>query len=179
MYREEVLTIQLNHSAKLAKCLSVFIYKLSDCGFESHYYKMSLPNRVLCVTASSACSCSNLLKTRQFLIFACERANLPINMPACQCAKGMLSFQLRLPKAVPVFQLLFKIIFHFLNISIMLNSCKFQKYLGNYRKFISPNKQFKFCCLQNFIKEKPYQAKTFGVFFNGAHGVNQTIIWLA
>ena len=98
MYREEVLTIQLSHSASLAKCLSVFIYKLSGCGFESQYYKMSLPNRVLCVTASSACSCSNLPKTRQFLIFACERANLPINMPACQCAKGMLSFQLRLPK---------------------------------------------------------------------------------
>ena len=39
----------------------------------------------------------------------------------------------------------------------MLNICKFQKYLGNSRKRISQNKEFKFSHLENHIKEKPYK----------------------
>ena len=45
----------------------------------------------------------------------------------------------------------------------MLNICKFQEYLGNFRKLISWNKEFKFWHLQNFINEKPCQPKTFDV----------------
>ena len=33
----------------------------------------------------------------------------------------------------------------------MLNICKFQKYLGNSRKIISLNKEFKLWHLQNFL----------------------------
>ena len=50
----------------------------------------------------------------------------------------------------------------------MLNICKFQEYLGNSRKLNPQNKEFKFCHLQNFIKEKPCQPKIFDVLFNGA-----------
>ena len=60
----------------------------------------------------------------------------------------------------------------------MLNICTFQEYWGNYRKFISQNKEFKFWHLQNFIKEKPYQPKNFDVVFNEARGINRTIIRL-
>ena len=42
----------------------------------------------------------------------------------------------------------------------MLNICKFQEYLGNSRKIISRNKEFKLWHLQNFIKEKPCQHNT-------------------
>ena len=35
----------------------------------------------------------------------------------------------------------------------MLNICKFQEYLGNSRKLILRNKEFKFWHLQNFIKD--------------------------
>ena len=55
---------------------------------------------------------------------------------------------------------------------------KFQKYLGNSIKFISRNKEFKFWHLQNFIKEKPYQPKTFDVIFTGVLAINWTIIRL-
>ena len=53
----------------------------------------------------------------------------------------------------------------FLNFSIMLNILKFE-YLDNCIKSISRNKEFKFWHLQNFIKEKSYQPKTFNVVFN-------------
>ena len=57
-----------------------------------------------------------------------------------------------------------------------------QKYfyvcLGSSRKFISRNKEFKFWHLQKFIKEKPYQPKTFNVVFNGARRINKTTIGL-
>ena len=36
----------------------------------------------------------------------------------------------------------------------MFNICKFQEYLGNSRKYISRNKEFKYWHFQNFIKEK-------------------------
>ena len=60
----------------------------------------------------------------------------------------------------------------------MLNICKFQEYLGNSRKLILRNKEFKFWHLQNFIKEKSCQPKTFDVVFNGVCGINRTIIGL-
>ena len=60
---------------------------------------------------------------------------------------------------------------------------KFWEYLGNCRKFILRNKERKFWQLQNFIKEKPYEPKTFvtlfiNVVFNRARGINWTIIRL-
>ena len=97
---------------------------------------------------------------------ACQRGpriNVPINVPTCQrgkqvliiqlgvptsqkhanfstwCTnvpKGVPFFQLHLPKCVPIIQLFLKSIFQFLNFSITLNICKFQKYLGSSRKFI-------------------------------------------
>ena len=60
----------------------------------------------------------------------------------------------------------------------MLSISKFQEYLGNSRKLILRNKEFKFWHLQNFIKEKPCQPKTFDFVFNGARRINRTIIWL-
>ena len=120
----------------------------------------------------------------QLLICTCEHVNKRTIVPkvcqvfnlACQLAKGVPIFQIRLPKDVPIFQLFFKRIFQFFNFSIMLNICKFQEYLGNSRKLISRNKEFKFWHLQNFIKEK--SPKTFDVVFNGACEINQTIIHL-
>ena len=61
----------------------------------------------------------------------------------------------------------------------MLNIYKFQKYLGNSRKFILQNKKLKFWLLPNFIKEKFYQPKTFDVIFDDARGIDQTITQLA
>ena len=57
----------------------------------------------------------------------------------------------------------------------MLNICKFQEYLGNSKKFISWNKEFKFWDLQNFNKQKPYQPKIFDIIFNVARGINRKI----
>ena len=47
---------------------------------------------------------------------------------------------------------------------LLLNIFNFQEYLGNFRKLISRNKEFKFWHLQSFINEKPCQPKTFEVF---------------
>ena len=107
---------------------------------------------VPCMPASSTCPCANLPNECQLLIITCKRAN---NVPtsqrcdnystlACQCAKGVSIFQLRLPKGIPIFQLFLKRTFQFLNFSIMLTIYKFQKYLSNSRKLISRNKEFKF-----------------------------------
>ena len=60
----------------------------------------------------------------------CQLFNL-----ACQHFKGVPIFQIRLPKGF------FKRTFQLSNFSIMLNICKFQKYLGNSRKLISLNKE--------------------------------------
>ena len=122
----------------------------------------------------------------QLLIITCQRVNKRANVPkvcqlfnlACQCAKGVAIFQLRLPKGVPIFQLFFKRIFQFFNFSIMFTICKFQEYLDNSRKLISRNEEFKFWHLQNFIKVKPCQPKTFDVLVNRARGFNRIIIRL-
>ena len=90
----------------------------------------------------------------------------------------MSIFENNKKKGATIFQLFFKRIFQFLSFSIMLNICKFQEYLGNFRKLISWNKEFKFWHLQNFINEKPCQPKTFDVVFNGAGGINWTVIRL-
>ena len=76
----------------------------------------------------------------------------------------MSIFQIHRPEGATIFQLFFKRIFRFLNISIMLNILKLQEYLGNFKKLISRNKEFKFWHLQSFINEKPCQPKTFDVF---------------
>ena len=57
----------------------------------------------------------------------------------------------------------------------MLNIFTFQEYLGNFRKFILQKKKTKFWHLENLIKEKPYQPKSFDVVFNGACGINRVI----
>ena len=85
----------------------------------------------------------------------------------------MPTFQLRLPKTRTNYSTIFQ---KNLSFSIMLNICKYQKYLGNSGKFISRNKEFKFLSLHNFNEEKPYQPKTFDVVFNGAREINRTII---
>ena len=140
-----------------------------------------------CIPAWSTCPHANMPKTCQLLIITCQRANKRVNVPkvcqllfnlSCQRAKGVPIFQLRLLKGGPIFQLFFKRIFQFLNFSIMLTICKFQEYLGNSRKLTSRNKEFKFSHLQNIIKEKPCQSKTFDVVFNRAREINRTIIRL-
>ena len=112
----------------------------------------------------------------------CQHANVS---KACQRAKGVRIIQLGVPMSQrrPNFSTSltkrrtnFPKDFLFLNFSIMLNICKFLEYLSNCRKFISRNKEPKFWHLQNFIKEKPYQPKTFNVVFNGASRFNRTII---
>ena len=95
-----------------------------DCLYFLRYLAIwSLLNCVSCVpfmsvqftdprTHVSTCQCANCVPTSHW------RANVP------NCVRN---FQLRLLKSVPIFQLFFKRIFQFLNFSIMLNICKFQK----------------------------------------------------
>ena len=139
---------------------------------------------VPCMPVWSTCPHANKPNMCQVLIITCQCGNKCANEPkvcqlfnlACQRAKSMPIFQLHLPKGVLIFQLLFKRIFQFLNFSIMLTVCKFRDF-GNSKKFILQNKEFKlFWYLQNFIKEKPCQPKTFDVIFNKVSGINQTII---
>ena len=92
--------------------------------------------------------------------------------------KGVPIFQLHLQKGLPIFQLFFQKISQYLNLSIMLNICKFREYLDSSRELISRNKEFKFWHLQNFIKEKPYQPKTFDIVFHGERGITRTVIQL-
>ena len=110
---------------------------------------------------------ANVPKACQHSIFTCQRANVPINMSMCQHTKGVPIFQIggtawqrrtnfsNWRANVPIFQLCFNFsifqlcfkrkyfsILQFFN--FMVNSCKFQGYLDNSRKFISWNKEFKF-----------------------------------
>ena len=124
----------------------------------------------------------NVPKAYQLFNLVCQ----PANVPTCQrrakistwCVnvlKRVSIFQLRLPKGVPIFQLFF--VFGFLNVSIILNICKFLEYLDNSRKFISQNKEFQFWHLQNFIKEKLYQSKTFNFVFNESNNYSASVKW--
>ena len=72
-----------------------------------------------------------------------------VYVPTYQRVKSVPASQFYLPtcqsaykraKSVPIFQLVFKRIFQFLNFSIMLKICKFQEYLRSTRKFTSRNK---------------------------------------
>ena len=112
----------------------------------------------------STCPCVKVPKCQtrgNFLFFMCQRANKCAKLPkVCQ----LFNLVCQHAKSEPIFQLFFKRIFQFLNFSIMLNICKFKEYLGNSKKLISQNKEFKFWHLQNFIKEKPCQPNTFASF---------------
>ena len=127
---------------------------------------LSLLNRVPCmayVPAQSTCPRANMPKACQFLIFTCQRANVPINVPTCQRHANYSTWRAN----VLVFQ------FGVSWFLIMLNICKFLEYLGNCKKFISRNKEFKFWHLQNTLS-----VRTFNFVFNGASGINRTIIRL-
>ena len=129
---------------------------------------------------SEKCDDFSILRASSQL--TCQRSKgVPIfklGVPTCQRRLNFSIWPVNLPKGVPIFQLFFKRIFQFLNFSLMLNICKFREYLGNFTQFISRNKEFKFWHLQKFIKEKPYQPKTFNVVFNGARRINKTTIGL-
>ena len=91
---------------------------------------------------------SNVPNSWQLLICTCQRANKRANQPnvcqlfnlACQHVKEVPIFQIRLPKGVAIFQIFFKIIFQFLNFSIMLNIC------ANFKNI--------WAILENFAKQK-------------------------
>ena len=83
----------------------------------------SLLNCVPCVPCVPTC------QKRANISFL--RANVP---KTCHFS----NWRANVPKGVPIFQLLFKR----KNVSIMVNICKFQEYLGNSRKFISRSKEF-------------------------------------
>ena len=84
---------------------------------------MSLLNRVPCVPCVPTC------QKRANISFL--RANVP---KTCHFS----NWRANVPKGVTIFQLFFKR----KNVSIMVNICKFQEYLGNSRKFISRSKEF-------------------------------------
>ena len=98
---------------------------------------------------------ASVSKACQLLIFTCQRVNKPANVPkACQI------FQIHLRKDVPIFQVFFKRAFQFFNISISLNICKFQEYLGNSRNLSrkTKNLNFDFCKIslrKNLSNPKP------------------------
>ena len=70
-------------------------------------------------------------KACQHFIFKCQRGNVS---KTCHFS----NWRANLPKGVPIFQLFF----NRKNVLIMVNLCKFQEYLGNFRKFISRSKEF-------------------------------------
>ena len=118
----------------------------------------SLLKRVLCVPAWYTWSRANVPKACQLLIFTCQFFNL-VRQRARDVSivqLGVPIFQLCLPKAVPIFQLFFKRIFQFMIFSIILNICKFQKYLSNCRE--TKNLNFDICKIslsKNLINLKP------------------------
>ena len=142
--------------------------------------------------------CAHMPKTFQRLIFTCQRVNKCANVSTCHRRAIYSTWRANVPKAWQYFniacqrvkkgtnfstspakkayQFFNSFVFQFLNFSIMLNICKFLEYLGNSRKIISRNKEFKFWHLQNFIKEKLYQPKTYNSVFSGTRGINRTII---
>ena len=82
------------------------------------------------------------------------RANVPINVPMCQRCNNDSTFQYNFS------------IFEFFNYAQYL---RISRIFGQFQKTYH---------LRNFIKEKPCQPKTFDVAFNGARGINRTIIRL-
>ena len=142
--------------------------------------------------------CAHVPKTFQRLIFTCQRVNKCANVSTCHRRAIYSTWRANVPKAWQYFNIACQrvkkganfstspakkayqffnfFVFQFLNFSIMLNIGKFLEYLGNSRKIISRNKEFKFWHLQNFIKEKLYQPKTYNSVFSGTRGINRTII---
>ena len=96
---------------------------------------------MLCVPAWSTCHRVKRVPTFCFYVPTWQRAN----KRACQCGAKFSTWRANVPKMCQFFNYFPKEnIFKFLNFSIMVNICKFQEYLGNSRKFISQNKEFKF-----------------------------------
>ena len=123
--------------------------------YRSYMWTSSL-NCMPCVSAWSTCTCANMAKTCQLLIFM------------CQCKKDMPIFQLCVLKGIPIFQLFFQRISQLLNISIMLKIWKFQEYLGNSWKFILRSKIS--------LKKNLINLKTLTSFFSKAQGTDLKII---
>ena len=142
------------------------------------FYRV-LPSLLNCLSSVPAWYIYNIPNACQHLIFTYQHAKVIIifqfGMPMCQ---KHANFLIGVPAWQKADQFLNYFSKEFFNFSIMLNICTFQEHLGNSRKFILQNKVFKLWHLKNFIKEKPYQPKTFDIVFNGAHRINQTIIQL-
>ena len=103
-----------------------------------------------CMPAWSTCLYANLPKACQHFPFTCQRANKRAKPKACQSqpSKGVSIFEIGVPtcqKACQIFNHFFlkKNIFQYIDFSIIVNVCKFQKYLVNSRKLISRKKEFK------------------------------------
>ena len=102
------------------------------------------------------CQCDNVPKACQRLSFTCRRVNKCGNVLTYQKGVNVSTWHAN-------FATFFKIFFQLLSFSIMLDICKFQKYLGNSRRFILQNKEFKFWhCKTSFRNLQP---KTFDVVF--------------
>ena len=129
----------------------------------------------VCQLFNLECQCAKVVPSCHFSNLACKQsANFSFWWPNFQ------TFFLRNTKGKFYTLLLHKksstLYFMSYGNAIMLDICKFQEYLGNSRKLISRNKEFKFRHLQTFIKEK--SPKIFDVVFNGACEINRTIIQL-
>ena len=122
--------------------------------FQNFYcFHWSLLNRVPCVPCVPAWSArprANAPMCQKRTNFSFLRANVPINLSTSQRRANFSTSPTKRRTNLS------KEFFFFWNFSIMHNIYKFLEYLGNCRKFISRNKERKFCYLQNFIKEKPY-----------------------
>ena len=115
----------------------------------------SLLNRVSRVPR---CQRSKSMPTSHFYVLACQHGNVSINVPTCQRRVNFSTWRVNVPKSVPIFQLclpkdvpIFQLFF---------------KRIGEW------------CirwCLDTWSL-KPYQFKTFDVVFNGASGINWTIL---
>ena len=128
---------------RVMRAMRTSVVSVPMCQKRAHF---PLLNTDVQINVPKCQSRANYSTCRAKMSKACQIFNL-----AFQRAKGVLIiklgvpiFQLRLPRSVPIFQIFFKRKFLFLNVSIMRNIWRFQEYFGNYRKFISRNKEFEF-----------------------------------
>ena len=147
---------------------------------------------VPCMPAWSACPCTNVPNACQLLIFMCQCANMPINEPTGQRCVNYSSWGVNMPKGSQSFNIASQFFNYFseefFNFLIFQLCSTIQKLISNNSNFKNiwailetltcEAKNSHFAIQQNFIKEKPCQPKTFDIVFSGAHGINQTIIWL-
>ena len=155
-----------------------------NCNFHGHIYIFTKGTGVKllaigCASMVSVPTCQTSAK------FSFALVNRLINVPTCQrcvnysiwlanVSKGCYfsnSSAKRRTNFSVIFQKNFSI-FEFFNYA----QSKFQENLGNSRKPVSRNKEFKFWHLQNFVKEEC--PKIFDIVFSGACGINRTIIHL-